>query len=134
MPNRARLAFSIALVTVGLAAAVIHAAETYKSGDKVEVLFLSKWRPAVVVTQNMRGEVLAEFEFTGPTRRVFKAPEVRWAYESEALSKGRLWSDTTGSFKIKAALTAVNEKEATLRKPDLSEVTIELEKLSDSDR
>ena len=53
----------------------------------------------------MRGEVTADLEFAGGIqRRLFKNPEVRWAYESGAISKGRLWSDATGAFKIKAAL------------------------------
>lgn len=111
------------------------AAEELKAGESVEVFFLNKWWPAVVVDTNPRGEVLAEFEFAGgPKRQVFKKNEVRFPYEADALSKGRQWSDASGKFRIRAALLAISGDRVTLRKQDMSELEVPISKLSDTDQ
>jgi SLA1 homology domain 1, SHD1 len=110
-------------------------AQSYKDGECVEVLYLNSWLPAIVVNTNTRGEVLAEFTFgVRPRREWFKKDAVRAEYESGAIARGRTWSDTTGSFKIKAALFSVNDDELLLRKPDMTEVKVALSKLSDGDK
>src|SRR5437588_3917266 len=115
--------FAVILVLSAVALALSPArcclAQSYKANDRIEVFYLNKWYPGVVVNTNQRGEVLAEFEFIRgrPKRELFKPDAVRAEYESGAIARGRMWSDTSGSFKIKAALLAANDKEVALRKP-----------------
>src|SRR5262245_45411780 len=136
MRTAARLVFLLTVGACFLPASLGHAQSSYKANDRIEVLFLNKWYPVVVVSTNQRGEVLAEFEFIAgrPRRELFKQDAVRAEYESNAIARGRIWSDTTGSFKIKAALLAANDKEVTLRKQDLTELTVPLDKLSEPDK
>src|SRR5436189_64021 len=109
----------VLVVLIGLLPATAALAQsTYKANDRIEVFFLNKWYPGVVVNTNQRGEVLAEFEFIAgrPKREIFKPDAVRFEYESGAIARGRMWSDASGSFKIKAALLGANDSEAKLRK------------------
>jgi hypothetical protein len=111
------------------------AAETYKEDDDIEVFFHSRWRPAKVVATNPRGEVVAEYEFAGGSQqRKFTPNEVRFAYESGALARSRMWSAASGKFKVKAALIGIEDNILLLRKPDLSEIKVAIDKLSDGDR
>jgi hypothetical protein len=104
-------------------------------GDEVEVFFLGKWQTAKVIETNKRGDVLAEFEFAGhPKRQVFKRSEVRFAYEADAIVPGRSWSDKSGQFKTRAALLRLDEGSVTLRKEDMKELKIAIDKLSDADQ
>jgi len=122
-------------VLVLLCSSFVLAADSFKKDDEVEVMFLGEWRPAVVVNTNKRGEVLADYEFAGGSQqRVFKPTEVRFAYESGAIARARQWSDASGKFKIKAALISIDGDQITLRKPDKSELTIAVAKLSDPDK
>lgn len=121
---------------LSLLAPAASAADDYAEGDLVEVFFLGGWNSAVVVETDKRGNVLAEYEFAGrPDRKVFKPAEVRAAYESGALARGRFWSDPTGKFKTKAALLVINDDDSiTIRKPDMTELKIPLANLSEADK
>ena len=46
----------------------------------------------------------------------------------------RMWTDTSGTFEVKAALVAVEKDNARLRKPDGTEIVVPLERLSKADR
>lgn len=107
----------------------------YKVGEEVEVFYLSKWIPATVVQVNSRGLVRAEYQFAGlGTQSVFEPEAIRKKYESGAIWRGRMWSDASGSFKIKAALLAVEPSKVHLRKEDGKELSVDIEKLSDADQ
>lgn len=109
--------------------------EKYTVGENVEVLHFGKWVPATVLEVNRKGEVRASHPFGGSTlSTVFQQAEVRHAYESGAIARGRMWSDATGAFKIKAALLKISNNTLTLRTTEEREVTIELDKLSDVDK
>jgi hypothetical protein len=112
------------------------AADDYKPGDLIEVLlFNNKWTPAIVIEVDRRGQVLAEYEFVRTTRDVFPPAQVRAAYESGAILRGRMWTDASGKFRTKAALLAVNDDETiTIRKTDMTEVKMPLANLSDADK
>jgi hypothetical protein len=116
--------------------AVVLAAETYKKGEEIEVFFLNKWWPGTVADTNKRGDVLGEFEFAGTTKReVFTQANVRFKYESGAIYRGRLWSDASGKFKVKAALLSIDGDQIKIRKQeDLAEIDIPIQKLCDSDK
>jgi hypothetical protein len=125
--------FSAAVLV--LAVANSSQAQTYKDGESVEVLYLGRWYPAVVIDTNKRGEIMAEFTFAvNPMRQLFKKDAVRAEYESGAIARGRNWSDPSGTFKIKAALLSMNDDELLLRKTDLTEVRVSLGKLSEGDK
>ena len=136
MPWRFRLLGILSFLGLMLAGPLAgHAAEAYKVGDSIEVFFLNKWWPAAVVQTNARGDVMAEFEFAATTKRqVFKAAEVRFDYEAGAIARVRTWSDPSGTFKIKAALLALEDEAVVLRKPDKSELQVPVAKLSTSDQ
>jgi hypothetical protein len=124
----------IALALTG-GAGVAWAAEKYQAGDEVEVLFLGKWYPGKVVQTNARGDVKAEFVFTvSPQQHVFKAAEVRYAHEKDAIARTRTWSDPSGTFKIKAALLSLEDDAVLLRKPDNTELKVPLAKLGAADQ
>lgn len=128
-------AWVVGLLLVALFVAPLSAADLYKVGDEIEVLFLGKWLPATVVEVGRRNEILAEFEFAATTKRqAFKAGDVRAAYESGAMARGRTWADPSGSFKIKAALLKIEGEAVLLRKEDKSEVKVPIAKLSTADQ
>ncbi|MFO0816443.1 MAG: SHD1 domain-containing protein [Pirellulales bacterium] len=111
------------------------AAEKYQVGDEIEVLHLRQWRPGKVVQTNARGDVKADFEFGASTQQqVFKATDVRYAYEKDAIARTRTWSDPSGTFKIKAALLSLEDESVLLRKPDNTELKVPLAKLSTTDQ
>jgi hypothetical protein len=116
-------------------AAPSHAAEQYKAGDEVEVLFLGGWIPGKVVNTNQRGDVLADYEFAHASKQgVFKATEVRYPYEAGAIVRARVWNDSAGKFHQKAALIELADDSITLRKPDKTEIKVPIAKLADADQ
>ena len=48
--------------------------------------------------------------------------------------KTRVWTDTSGEYRLNAALVAYQDRELTLRKEDGSEIQISVDKLSRADR
>jgi len=133
--RRIALWFVALSVVGGWSAPGVQAADKYQAGEEIEVFFLNKWWPGVVVEVGRRGEVLAEFEFAAAQKRqVFPAAQVRGAFEAGALLPAKLWSDMSGKFKIRAALIAVDKDSITLRKPDKTEITVPIDKLSQSDQ
>jgi len=130
----ARTAVVLLAISSILHPAVALAADSFRAGDAVEVFFLGKWRPAVVVNYRS-GMVLAEYEFAGgPKRNAFKQNEVRLAYEADALSKPRFWRDASGTFRQRAVLLSIDGDKVTLRKPDMAEVQVPITALCDSDQ
>ncbi len=118
-----------------LQAPAICAAEQYKAGDEVEVLFLGGWIPGKVVNTNPRGDVLADYEFAKAAKQgVFKQNEVRYPYEAGAIVRARVWSDSAGKFHQKAALIELTDDSITLRKLDKTESQVAIANLSDSDQ
>ena len=134
-PSSAWVAGAALAAVLSLAPLPAVAADDYKPGDLIEVLFLNKWSPAIVIEVDRRGNVLAEFEFINTKRDVFPPAQVRAAYESGAILRGRMWTDASGKFRTKAALLAVNDDESiTIRKPDMTEVKMPLANLSEADK
>jgi hypothetical protein len=106
----------------------------FEEGDEVIANFLGEWRPAKVI-QAARNEVLAEVEFAGATqRRTFKIEDVRFPHEADAIYATRQWSDAGGMFRVKAALLALDDTTVTLRKPDMKEIQVPIDKLSERDQ
>lgn len=113
----------------------VSGADKYKKGEKIEVFYFDAWHPAVVVEVNSKGMVKAEHEFAGETKEdMFKPDACRHEYEFGAIWRGRTWTDRSGKNKIKASLLRVEPKKVFLRTEELKEMSIELEKLSDTDK
>jgi len=127
------LAALIVVVACGPSADA-QATARYKKDDDIQVFFLNSWLDATVLETN-RNQVLAEFEFAGAAKRqAFNADQVRFAFEADALARARFWSDASGKFRIRAALLRIEEGTAVLRKEDLAEVKVPVNKLSDADQ
>ena len=110
-------------------------ADRFKKDDQVEVFFLNNWLPGTVVEVDRRGNVLVEFQFANvPKRQVFADASIRFVYEAGAMTKSRTWTALTGKFKIQASLLSFDDSQVVLRKPDMSELTVKLEKLSEADQ
>jgi hypothetical protein len=110
-------------------------ADRFKKEDQVEVFFLNSWFPGTVVEVDRKGNALVEFQFANaPKRQVFAEPSIRLVYEVGAMTKSRTWTALTGKFKIQAALLSFDDSQVVLRKPDMSELTVKLEKLSEADQ
>jgi len=127
MEERVGVAIAVALSAAcwAMHPAAVWPAEQYKAGEAVEVFFLGKWHPAVVVDTNRRGDVLAEFEFAGqPRRQAFRKTELRFPFEAGALVRAREWSDASGQFRTRAALLSMDGESVTLRRPDMTELKV----------
>lgn len=110
-------------------------AQSFKKGEAIEVYVHEKWCPGTSLGLNPKGLVMAEYEWVRPGQQgVFRKDQVRFAYESGALARGRTWSSGDGAFKIKAALLKVDGDILQLRKPDMTEVRVNIKKLGDSDK
>lgn len=117
------------------ACAPLLAADKFSKGDEVEALVMGAWLPGKVESIDRRGFVSVRLEAGGQSKsEAFKPADLRFAWESGALSRARLWTDATGKFRIKAVLLSVAGDEVTLRKPDMTEVKLPTDKLSATDR
>jgi hypothetical protein len=139
MGNHSRYFLGRCFVYCAVLIAILHVAsaataQVYKAGEEVAVMKHSEWRPGVVLDANTKG-VMVEYEFAGSTsQEVFPRNQVMYRFEVDAIYRVREWSDVTGKFKIRAALLQMDETKIRLRKPDLSEMEIEVAKLSDADK
>lgn len=135
--GRRALRFPAALLTILfllLSAGSLFAAEKFKPGDEIEYFTLNKWWPGRVLDIGPRGEVLIKYDFAGGVERVVKPAELRFAYEAGALTKPRPFSDASGKFRITAVVVSIEGDQVTLRKPDKSEVTLPITRLSKVDQ
>jgi len=113
----------------------LEAAGRFSPGDLVQIQFLGDWKNGTVVDVNRRGDVLVEYEFAGKlSRKAYAANEVRFVYEENAIAPSRTWSDPTGNFKITAAPLGISNGKIRLRKADMTELEVDVEKLSDVDQ
>lgn len=129
------LVLTLATWLLLLGSVVLGFAEKLKIDDEVEVFFLNEWRPGVVLDLDKKGNVKVSFQFGAANQeRIFNRAEIRFAYENGAIAPARGWSDKSGKFKVTAAAIGLTDTEITLRKPDMSELTVKIEKLSDADQ
>ncbi len=95
-------AYCLVWIVVAIFTFSAAAAEKYKVGEEVQILFHNEWIPAVVRETDKKGNVLCEFEFAASTiQRVMTAENIRRPYEADAIVRGRVWSDATGKYKSK---------------------------------
>ena len=111
------------------------AADKYKLGEDVQVLYVGQWVLGTVRDTDKQGNVLCEFDFHNTTRQsIFKPQEVRRLYEADALTRGRQWGDASGKYNIKAALLKISNGKVELRSEDMKEISIAIDKLSAKDQ
>ena len=133
MKNATCLA-SICFLILVLTAPAALAAEKYKVGEEVQVLFLGEWRTATVRDSDKKS-ALCEFEFAGAAKQeIFAFDKILRPYEVGALTRGRPWSDASGKYNIKAVLLKLSGGKAELRTEDMKEISIPIEKLSPNDQ
>ncbi len=132
LPSTARLFICLVLT---LLCGPLWGAEKFSKGDAVEAMYMGTWLPGKVESIDRRGFVSVNLEVGGqPKREAFKPADLRFAWESGALTRPRLWTDASGKFRLKAVLLSASDDQVTLRKPDGSEVKLPVEKLSTIDR
>lgn len=135
MKTSARFVAGLFLISLMIQGVATCAAEQYKSGDVVEVMFMGTWRPGVVVRGNQRGMVVVEYEFAGASKQgTFPPMGVRSVFEKGAMSKARNWTDSSGKPLERAVVLSIDDKEVTLRKSNMSEDTVSIDSLSKNDQ
>ena len=65
---------------------------------------------------------------------MFQPDAVRREYESGAIWRGRLWTDTSGKFRVQAALLDIQPDKVSLRTSEGKELDVEIAKLSEADQ
>lgn len=107
----------------------------FKVEEEVQFQHLGGWKPAVVIQVEGK-RVAIEYEFAGRShRKVLAATELRYPWEERAITPMRSWSDQEKKFKVRAAGVAMTQTTITLLKQDDGqEVTVPIEKLSDTDK
>ncbi len=123
------------LFIISISAPLALAAEKYKVGEEVQVLFLNEWRPATIRDVDKKGSALCEFEFAAASKlQIFNPDQIRRPYEADAIARGRLWSDASGKYNVKAALLKISGGKVELRTEEMKEISIAIEKLSPKDQ
>lgn len=110
-------------------------ADGLSRGDAVEVSYYGRWYPGVVLNVNKRGEAVVRFGFDRKkeTKKFF--PEsIRIPGQAKNADGARTWTSKNGKFKIDAKLVSADATTVKLRKPDGKELSVPIEKLSESDR
>lgn len=131
------LLFGLVFVVVVLGFAIglpsVQAQLKLEEGDQVKVYAIGSWRDGVVLGQQGQ-RYGVEFEFAGRANQdLFDRKAIRIMCETEALDFARTWSSESGSFKVDAALKAIQGDKVVLIKIDLDEVTVPLASLSKKD-
>ncbi len=108
-------------------------AQRPKKGDEVEVFYLQKWYPGTVLQTNDKG-ALVSYVFISERQQVFPFNQIRFAWQANAITPMRTWTDKTGKYKVVGAAVKVDQGKVTLHCKDNSEVEIEIVKLSDVDQ
>jgi hypothetical protein len=132
-----RIGTFVALLVVGflLQPVVVHAAESLKAGDIVEVLYMSRWRQGTVVRGNARGMVLVDFDSgSGKEQGTFRRDQVRMAFETGALSPPHSWKDSEGNFLARAVVASIDGDKVKLRKSNMKQITVSISSLSAEDQ
>ncbi|MDP1560800.1 MAG: SHD1 domain-containing protein [Pirellulaceae bacterium] len=104
-----------------------------EEGEQVKVYAVGDWRDGVVVGQQ-GAKYGVEFEFAGGSQRgMFDRKAIRLLCETEAMDFTRTWASESGTFKVDAALKAIQGDKVVLIKIDLDEITVPLASLSKKD-
>lgn len=132
----ARLAMLALLIGLFLSrASVTVLGEDFEVGQKVEVFFLGEWQPGVVTLVHKNGNARVRFAFAAAEQvQDFQKDAIRFEYESNAIYRGRTYTNVTGKTKIQGALLEIKEESIRLRKKDLSEIELKKDRLSEKDR
>ena len=134
-PALCRFLRIFAIVLLSLFVASIAKADKFATNEEVEVYYMNSWLPGTVKQIGKKGEILVEFKSHNVQKeQAFPQENVRHLYESGALSRGRIWSDATGSFKTKAALLKISGGKVELKTEELKEISVAIDKLSARDQ
>lgn len=106
----------------------------FKPGDEIEYLWGSKWYPGTVLEVGNGGVAIEYTWGNSPRRDQVEAFKLRFAWEAQAITPMRFWSDESKKFRIKAAAIAIKDGYVKLHKEDGTDVSVPIEKLSSSDQ
>ncbi|MEL7496830.1 MAG: SHD1 domain-containing protein [Planctomycetota bacterium] len=126
------LAASIAFLFTNVASAQLKLEE----GEDIKVNTFWGWKDGVIVEVGKSKQYLVEYYFgSSPKQEAFHRNQLRKLYEFQAMDFARIWKSSAGTFEIEAALKLVKTTDdVVLLKPDLSEITVALDKLSKRDQ
>lgn len=106
----------------------------FKEGDRIQYHWVNKWLPGVVLQVEDK-RVAIEYEWgSGMKQQIVSANELRFAWEERAFTPMRSWTDQSKKFRIRAAAVGLEEGNVVLHKDDESELTVPIDKLSDTDQ
>ncbi len=104
-------------------------------GDQVEVFFLQEWFPGEVVAVD--GRATREFDFNSQAKtscRILRRLRFACPMKAVRFFRTRTYTDSTGKHKTKAALLEILSDSIRIRKEDMKETTVKLDKLSEADQ
>ncbi len=111
----------------------VYAQVKLEEGEQVKVFYLGDWHDGVVVGQQGQ-RYGVQFEWgRSAQQKMFDRKAIRLMCEIDALDFARTWASESGSFKVDAALRAIDGDNVILVKIDLDEVTVPLASLSKKD-
>ena len=133
------LAFFVIGVPAQLPASVFQ--DQFNVGDIVEFEFLGQTLQGEVTKFTGTGWPYVQFEYRGRTMERFRPPDqltliesVEEATPETAMSKMRLWTDSTGAFTLTAKLLSNKNGKVELEKEDGRVITLPANKLSKDDQ
>ncbi|MBL8854428.1 MAG: hypothetical protein JNK57_10690 [Planctomycetaceae bacterium] len=104
-----------------------------EEGEQVKVYATGDWRDGVVLGQQ-GSKYGVQYEFAGTAQQgMFDRKAIRIMCETEALDFARTWASESGTFKVDAALKAIQGDKVVLIKIDMEEITVPLASLSKKD-
>ncbi|MCM2374041.1 WD40 repeat domain-containing protein [Aporhodopirellula aestuarii] len=103
-----------------------------KAGDKVEVSYLGKWVPGVVLGAD-KVDADVDFTYSGRSnKRTFKIKDVRYPWQASVISPVYIWKDSTGKHSVEAAVESIDEEADTvtlIRRDDGKKITLPIDNL-----
>ena len=123
-----------ALLVPSIAAGQARKQRRPKVGDRVEVSFMGRMEPATITGFTPTGWPYVSIDRQAAQGRPPMALPLNQMRFLPEPPKERIWKDASGSFQIKATLTAKNASSVTLKKADGELVTVPIDKLSRQDK
>ncbi len=127
---------ALLLLVLSFSSPTLVAQESLRSGQKVEVNVNDQWVQGRVLRVLAGGKSAQVRVNVGTGTKVGVVPldRLRWDGKADANTGARLWTDSTGGFRIKAELVAVEEGTVKLRKPDGKTISVPINRLSKGDQ
>ncbi|MCA9129216.1 MAG: hypothetical protein KDB22_19145 [Planctomycetales bacterium] len=137
MTGNLRVLFLIALASTLFLPSYTWAQQSsrrFSEGDEIEYLWGNNWYPGTVLAAE-KNVVAIEYMWGGSLRREqVNALNLRFPWEAKAITQMRFWNDAAKQFKVRAAAMSIKDGLVLLRKDDGNEISVPIDKLSDTDQ